>query len=107
VRRGGPSRPPTIDERADALHLRSGPYDIGFTRARELDRGCRVNRTVPDPRTTVAPHNERDKRLRFGRDHDPRIVYVGRVVPSRPWIAIYSRRRLRLEVKRRMQVRDS
>lgn len=37
VRRGGPSRPPTIDERTDALHLRSGPYYIGVTRARGLD----------------------------------------------------------------------
>jgi len=42
VRRGGPSRPPTIGERADALLLRSGPYDIGVTRARGLDRGRRV-----------------------------------------------------------------
>ena len=41
VRRGGSSRPPTIGERADALHLRSGPYDIGVTRA-EARRGCRV-----------------------------------------------------------------
>jgi hypothetical protein len=42
VRRGGPSRPPTMGERADALHLRSGPYDIGVTRARGLDGGCRL-----------------------------------------------------------------
>src|SRR5664280_243943 len=37
VRRGEPSRPPTIGERVDARHLRSGPYDIGVTRARKLD----------------------------------------------------------------------
>ena len=51
VRRGGPSRPPTINERADALHLRSGPYDIGVTRARELDCGCRVigQSQIPGP----------------------------------------------------------
>ena len=37
VRRGGPSRPPTIAERAEARHLWSSPYDIGVTRARGLD----------------------------------------------------------------------
>jgi hypothetical protein len=51
VRRGCPSRPPTIDERADVLDLRSGPYDIGVTRARGLDGGCRVigQSQIPGP----------------------------------------------------------
>jgi hypothetical protein len=42
VRRGASSSPPTLGERAHPRHLRSGPYDIGVTRARRLDGGCRV-----------------------------------------------------------------
>lgn len=54
VRRGGPSGPPTIGERADARHLRSGPYDMSVTRARGLDGGCRVIGQSQIPGPTIA-----------------------------------------------------